>query len=1052
MKNALRKVKNMLYPKNKAPSLCEELFKNPTSEYRGTPFWAWNCELTKEELAFQIGVLQEMGFGGFHMHSRTGMATDYLSEDFFDFVKFSVNEAKKRGMLAWLYDEDRWPSGSAGGLVTKNVKHRAKSLLFTKNPILSAVSKEEGIEKGLPYLLSAYEIFLNEDGTLKKYNKINLDGTKSDKIWYAYVLTNEPTPWFNNQAYVDTLSREAMNEFIRLTYEGYKNAVGDEFGKTVPAIFTDEPQFNMREPFTSSSSGEQASLPWTTDFDKVYEQLSGEDIIERLPELFWELESGKLSSARYNFMNALAERFSVCFMDNCGKWCRENGIYMTGHMMLEPTLELQSWAISDVMRAYRSFTLPGIDVLCERMEFSTAKQAASAVHQYGREGMLSELYGVTNWDYDFRGHKFQGDWQAALGVTVRVPHLSWLSMKGEAKRDYPASINYQSPWYKEYSYIENHYARVATAMTRGKPVVKIGVIHPVETFWLYTGPKDLTSEIRRNLDEKFKNVIEWLLFSQMDFDFISESLLPSLCENGENPIKVGEMQYDAIVVPGCETLRSSTLKILSEFKAKGGNLIFMGRCPNMLDGKASDDVLPLYERSVRIDYDKVQLLSALSKERLIKITNKNGTHTDNLIYQLRSDTDSNWLFIAQGKKKWEFNAVQENVREQSDVVKPQDVIIKIKGEYAPTIYDTITGEIFPIDYEIKNGYTEIERTFYMSDSLLLNLAPTKQSSRSTQNPEKIKVACTQDYKFAVEFDTEEPNVYLIDRVKFSFDGGEIEDEEEILRIDNRIRERLSWPQRQKKIAQPWAEKEGEAKHFITLYAEVESEIEETEVYLAIEDAKKCEITWNGMRVSNVPDGYFVDKSIERIKLCGLRRGKNTLEVRMPYLRRGSLEWMYLLGNFGVRLRGAEKTVTEMPSKIGFGSVTYQGFPFYSGNIIYKLPISVSEDCDVSVKVNNYRGALMKAQIDSGEEKPIVFAPYKADFEGIKKGAHTLKIKLFGNRHNAFAPIHNANSATYYFGPDSFRSEGDSFGYEYFLKDFGIMKSPIIYYQNKEICK
>ena len=181
----------MLYPKNKAPSLDTELFKNPTSEYRGTPFWAWNTELSKEELAFQIDVLREMGFGGFHMHSRTGMATDYLSEEFFDFVKFSVDEAKKRGMLAWLYDEDRWPSGSAGGLVTKTVRHRGKSLLFTKNALESAVDREEGIEKGLPYLLSAYEVTLSENGRLKKYNKINLNGTKSDKIWYN--LTNKVT-------------------------------------------------------------------------------------------------------------------------------------------------------------------------------------------------------------------------------------------------------------------------------------------------------------------------------------------------------------------------------------------------------------------------------------------------------------------------------------------------------------------------------------------------------------------------------------------------------------------------------------------------------------------------------------------------------------------------------------------------------------------------------------------------------------------------------------------------------------------------------------------
>lgn len=123
-------------------------------------------------------------------------------------------------------------------------------------------------------------------------------------------------------------------------------------------------------------------------------------------------------------------------------------------MMEEPTLRSQTAALGEAMRSYRSFDLPGIDMLCAYFEYTTAKQAQSAVHQYGYEGMLSELYGVTGWDFDFRSHKLHGDWQAALGVTVRVHHLSWVSMAGEAKRDYPASINYQSPWFREYPLIE----------------------------------------------------------------------------------------------------------------------------------------------------------------------------------------------------------------------------------------------------------------------------------------------------------------------------------------------------------------------------------------------------------------------------------------------------------------------------------------------------------------------------------------------------------------------------------------------------------------------
>ena len=85
----------MLYKKNTANSLADSLFQNPTSEYRGAPFWAWNCELDKETLQRQIEYLKEMGFGGFHMHSRTGMATEYLSEEFMDLVKACVDKAEQ---------------------------------------------------------------------------------------------------------------------------------------------------------------------------------------------------------------------------------------------------------------------------------------------------------------------------------------------------------------------------------------------------------------------------------------------------------------------------------------------------------------------------------------------------------------------------------------------------------------------------------------------------------------------------------------------------------------------------------------------------------------------------------------------------------------------------------------------------------------------------------------------------------------------------------------------------------------------------------------------
>ena len=111
----------------------DDLFASPGALYRDTPFWAWNCKLEPEELKRQIRIFKQMGMGGFHMHARTGLDTPYLSPEFMNCVKECVRTAKDLDMLAWLYDEDRWPSGAAGGFVTRNPEFRARHLLFTPN-------------------------------------------------------------------------------------------------------------------------------------------------------------------------------------------------------------------------------------------------------------------------------------------------------------------------------------------------------------------------------------------------------------------------------------------------------------------------------------------------------------------------------------------------------------------------------------------------------------------------------------------------------------------------------------------------------------------------------------------------------------------------------------------------------------------------------------------------------------------------------------------------------------------------------------------------------
>ncbi len=1024
----------MLYKKNVNPSLSDELFKNPTSEYRGTPFWAWNSDLQAEELCRQIEIFKKMGLGGFHMHVRTGMSTNYLSDEFMSLIKCCVEKAKSEDMLAWLYDEDRWPSGAAGGLVTKDERYRARCLLMTAVPCEDGSedskfmdSRSEGSRDGKGSLITCYDIELDADGYLRSYKQIGADDEAAGTKWYAYLKIHAPSPWYNNQTYLDTLNPKAVQRFTEVTHERYKETVGERFGDNIPSIFTDEPQFTRKMVLDNSTDTDDIFMPWTDDLPETYKAQYGEDLLAALPELFWELPDGKVSVVRYHYHDHIAERFASAFADVCGEWCRKNGIALTGHMMEEPTLHSQTAALGEAMRSYRGFDLPGIDMLCANFEFTTAKQTQSAVHQFGREGMLSELYGVTGWDYDFRGYKLHGDWQACLGVTVRVPHLSWYAMGGEAKRDYPASIHYQSPWWEEYSALEDHFARVNTAMTRGKPVVKVGVIHPVESFWLHWGPNDKTALQRDNMDKKFREVTEWLLKGSIDFNFISESLFPMLCEKASAPLQVGKMAYDAIVVPDCETLRSTTLERLEDFRKAGGKLIFMGGAPTLENGVPSERGRKLFEDSVCITYDRASLLTALEANRTLAIRDEDGSLANGFMYQLRADTDCNWLFISRCEEPY-----------NKSVCRRHDLQLIINGEWTPVVYDTLNGEQYAVACEYKNGQTVIHKTLYDYDSLLVKLIPGKA-------PDEVKTDVLFEGEAvtlpaSVPYTLSEPNVLLLDMAEFAFDGGDFRAEEEILRLDNIVREALGFNERGGGVAQPWVLEKEELTHSITLRFTVNSEIEYEGALLALEDAEKAQIDFNGAAVSNDSIGWYVDKDIKTVRLPVIQKGVNVLTITLPVGETTNTEWCYILGNFGVRTVGTEKTITTLPEKLYFDALKNQNLPFYGGNVTYHLQ---AEGDAFTLEATRYFGTLMKVAVDGKDMGRIIYPPYKLALEGIGAGKHDIDITLFGNRFNSFGPVHLSNNKHSWHGPDAWRTEGCTWSYEYVLRDVGILTRPIL---------
>ena len=1024
-------------PKIRKKGWTKKIFRNPPCEYRAAPFWAWNCDLNKDLLLREIDQMKRMGMGGFHMHVRTGMSTTYLSDGFMQLIRDCVDKAKEERMRAYLYDEDRWASGAAGGYVTREERYRARYLLFTTVSYEQAEENPASVPVDSPRtgkgrLLARYAVRLNDEGELAEYRLLK-DGQQADAAetaWYAYLEIEKESPWFNNQTYVNTLDKKAIERFVEITHERYKEVVGNEFGGAVQSIFSDEPQFSRKTTLGFAGEKKDVVLPWTDDLPDTFRAAYGEELLAGLPELYWELPGGAVSLIRYHYHDHIAERFAEGFADTVGTWCARNGLLLTGHMMEEPTLKSQTAALGEAMRSYRSFQLPGIDMLCDWREYTTAKQAQSAAHQFGCPGVMSELYGVTNWDFDFRGHKLAGDWQAALGVTLRVPHLTWVSMEGEAKRDYPASIGYQSPWYTEYPMVEDHFARLNTVLTRGKAQVRLGVIHPVESYWLHWGPSEATALVRDEMDEHFQSLAQWLLYGLIDFDYISESLLPQQCEAGNAPLSVGEMAYDVVLVPDCQTLRATTVDRLESFVAAGGRLVFAGRIPELVDAKPSGRVKELAQRAECISFSKGAILSALDGVRFVDIRDDKGMRTTNLLHQVRAEGDTRYVFLCHGEKP-----------ENPDVCPREDIVLRIRGEWKVRRMDTATGEIAPLHVAYEKGRTVLRYAFYAYDSLLIELTPGRAEAGEDAPAEK-----KFDYYalwHPVEIALSEPNVLLLDTAQYAFDDEENwRDEEELLRADDAFREELGYPLRKKEVAQPWVVPDEPITHHLRLKFTVHSEMEIKAPQLALEKAESVEIAVNGCPVDNASVGWFVDESIKKVQLPDLPAGDSVIELTLPFGRRSNVEWCYLLGDFGVRVQGAEKTVIPPVRRLGFGDWTTQGLPFYCGNVTYKIPVRVEKDT-LTIRVPQYRGSVLGMEMDGVRQGDMAYAPYEYTFTNLQPGEHEVGITVYGNRVNGFGCVHNCDDSTSWFGPDCWRSEGVRWCYEYRLRKSGLLVSPQI---------
>jgi hypothetical protein len=282
---------------------------------------------------------------------------------------------------------------------------------------------------------------------------------------------------------------------------------------------------------------------------------------------------------------------------------------------------------------------------------------------------------------------------------------------------------------------------------------------------------------------------------------------------------------------------------------------------------------------------------------------------------------------------------------------------------------------------------------------------------------------------------------MLDRARWSLDAGELNGEEELLRIDNLCRKALGMPQRPAGLPQPWVLPPEVIEHSVRLVFEINSDCELENVHLAIEKAKEINISFNGEKIDNTPDGYYVDECFDTVKLPTLKKGLNTLELVLPFGMSKYIEWCYLTGDFDVELKGVIATLKEPSHEIAFGSIVPQGLPFYTGALTYKAGLELPSG-RASVRVNRYRGAIVKVSLDGEDKGCIVYDPYTLDLGKVEAGHHEIEFKIYLTRGNTFASVHNISGDDWK-GPGHWYSKGDRFCYEYVLSEMGILSSPVI---------
>lgn len=944
------------------------LFAAPPVEYSTSPFLVWNGEVTEAGIDAHLKSFHDQGVRSVFIHPRPGMITPYLSDRWFQLCRHTVEQGKKLGMEVWLYDENSYPSGFAGGHVPAAMPesyNEGQGLIPRRvNPLKLDPSKK-------------YPVVLRRQGDTFEdvtANAAALQGTAGDFYLFELAFYGK-SGWYGGYSYVDLLRPGVTEKFIEVTMRGYEKTLAGELGKRVPGIFTDEPNINTPA---------RGSMRWTPDLFTQFEKRWGYDLKPRLASLFE--ETGDWRRVRHNYYSTLLDLFIERWSKPWYDYTEKRGIFWTGHYWEH------GWPSPsqgpDNMAMYAWHQMPAIDMLFNQFredvnaQFGNArsvKELASVANQMGRRRTLSETYGGAGWELRFEDMKRLGDWEYVLGVNFMNQHLAFETLVGARKHDYPQSFTYHEPWWNHYRVLADYYARLSLALASGEQVNRILVLEPTTTAWLYAQLGKADPRLMEN-GRAFQEFVNRLEAAQVEYDLGAERILRDHAKAAAGKFTVGQRTYDLVVIPpGTENLDRATADLLEAYAKSGGKILCFAEPPRWVDGVASGRAAN-WPRASSLD-DKALATPGF------EMSGRGGK----LFHHRRRLSDGQVLFL-----------VNSSLEEKSAG------LLKIEGRSLSRL-DPFTGKVEPYPARADGSRVAADFDLPPAGSLLLLVnrtgkpapAPAVAAERIVEAAGPLTVrrlapnALTIDYcDLTLGGQTERGLYYYVAQEKiFKHHGLNGNPWNTAVQFKTAILDKDKFAP--------------DSGFEATFRFEISGLADKNSLRAVIERPALWKVAINGRPVEPRKGEWWLDRAFAVFDIAPhVADGANTLTLTArPMSIHAELEPVYILGDFGLAERPAGWAITA-PAALKTGAWKEQALPFYSHTVSYGRSYTLRRGARTVVRLGAWHGTLAEVRVNGKPAGVIGWQPYEADITGaVADGANQVEVIVYGSLKNLLGPHH-----------------------------------------------